>query len=256
MIQQEAYENRIVAFLDMLGFQEHITKTTQDPEHFNKIRNALNFIAQEKAQNDTGLLNMRELGREYSIFSDSIVISYPANYPGAAFYLLLDIIHIQLDMLSAGIVMRGAVTIGELCHNDNIVFGPAMVKAYIMESKEAVVPRVLVDSEVIKHAINNPAPSNSPKEELLYLDDLVSMEQILDIDKETKIYIDFLSQYEQVDSINLYLDLLEKLRAVIIDGILQYEQDSRVLDKYDWLKNYYNNVVKNLKPEYQPNLIP
>ena len=50
-------------------------------------------------------------------------------------------------MMSKGILLRGGITVGQLCHKDNIVYGPAMVEAYELESKSAIYPRVIVSEK-------------------------------------------------------------------------------------------------------------
>ncbi len=44
--------------------------------------------------------------------------------------------------------MRGGVTIGDICFEGSMVFGPAMVKGYGLESEFAVYPRIVVDPAV------------------------------------------------------------------------------------------------------------
>ncbi|PDZ55088.1 hypothetical protein CON15_23105 [Bacillus cereus] len=65
--------------------------------------------------------------------------------------LLLVVVHIQLEMMRKGILMRGGLAVGLLCHNDNIVYGPAMVEAYELESKLAIYPRVVVKENDLKY---------------------------------------------------------------------------------------------------------
>lgn len=42
------------------------------------------------------------------------------------------------------ILIRGAITIGDLIHDNQILMGPAMVEAYTMESQVAKYPRIIV----------------------------------------------------------------------------------------------------------------
>lgn len=45
----------------------------------------------------------------------------------------------------AGFWLRGAVTIGLLHHDEDIVFGPALNRAYELESRHAIFPRIILD---------------------------------------------------------------------------------------------------------------
>lgn len=55
---------------------------------------------------------------------------------------------IQLGMAMWGFFIRGAVTIGEVYHDDRSVFGPALVWAYELESKVAQNPRIIIDPDI------------------------------------------------------------------------------------------------------------
>nr|WP_317187917.1 hypothetical protein [Acinetobacter gerneri] len=46
------------------------------------------------------------------------------------------------------ILLRGALTIGEIYHDENMVFGPAMVEAYELESKVAEFPRIILHDKI------------------------------------------------------------------------------------------------------------
>src|SRR4051794_26916634 len=50
--------------------------------------------------------------------------------------------------LRIGVLLRGGMDFGELYHQDGVVFGEALVRAYNLE-KSARVPRVLVSDSII-----------------------------------------------------------------------------------------------------------
>lgn len=240
------YEERVVVFIDILGFRELIRKTVQDASHYANIKNALNMISSTKEENDHGILAEKEIGKEVTVFSDSIVVSYPVSLLGSVFYLLLDIVHLQLEMLRFGILMRGGMTVGKLYHNDNIVYGPAMIEAYELESKVAVYPRVLVSKMALETATK--FPLNPPEDELKYVIDL------LHEDFDSQLYVNFMSQWQEVDDSVDYLKALLNIKNVIEGALKEYEAKPSILVKYEWLKKYYTSVVEGLKPEYTKGL--
>lgn len=61
------------------------------------------------------------------------------------FYLLLDLVHLQLELASYDVLLRGGITIGDLYHDGSIVYGSAMNEAYLLESKKAKYPRIIAD---------------------------------------------------------------------------------------------------------------
>ncbi|WP_026828213.1 hypothetical protein [Exiguobacterium artemiae] len=239
MIEQEEYGERFIVFIDILGFREHINKTVQDSEYFIKLKDTLNFIADLKKENDA---EKERMGKEITVFSDSIVISYPVEQKGSAFFLILDVVHIQLDMMQKGILMRGGLTVGKLCHNDNIVYGPAMIKAYELETNVAIYPRVVVSQNILEIAAINASPQHTPKEELQWV---MSM---LDIDRDGQFYVDFLSQGQEANDHATYIDALYNIRKLIVDEL---SDDPRppVRMKYEWLKSRFNTIVENVLKE-------
>lgn len=241
MTAHDYYENRVVAFIDILGFREHVRQTLTDTTHAKNIQRVLEFITELKHDNDQGLLSEKELGKEVSVFSDSIVISYPLSLKSACFYLLLDIIHLQLEMMGLGILMRGGVTAGKLYHNDHIVYGPAMIDAYELESKRAIYPRVLVNPIIIEEGMKNAL--HDPEDEL---EQLLSL---LEKDEDHQLFIDYMFQWQEIDEESAYFDALDTTKSLIKDQ-LQSLQDPGVLLKYNWLKRYYNKTLDKLKPQY------
>lgn len=88
-----SYTNRIVAYIDILGFKEKIKKSidNNDDEQINK---GLNRIYQLKLNNDMAKrTGERDLGTEVSIFSDNAVISYPSE-KDYLYEIILDIVEL------------------------------------------------------------------------------------------------------------------------------------------------------------------
>ena len=173
-MDKNVYSKRIVTFIDVLGFKNHIDKSIGNNNYAQHLLSVMKRIANIKDENDNGILSQKELGKEVTVFSDCIVISYPLENEGSLFFILLDIIHIQLDLYFAKIVIRGGVTIGDLYHDDNIVFGPAMVEAYRLESKVAKYPRIIIEKDVLIEGIEKTTPSRHDFEmEIEYLDKIL-----------------------------------------------------------------------------------
>jgi hypothetical protein len=78
-----------------------------------------------------------------------VVISVPASEKGV-FNLLGGIGTLILGAAGSGFLVRGGVSFGDLVHDDECVFGPALNRAYELESKIADKPRVIVDRVVVE----------------------------------------------------------------------------------------------------------
>src|SRR5229473_8151572 len=116
MSEETVYSKRIVAFLDILGFEDHIERTA-DPDYARKILRVLRSIFRVKQENDSDPIPLKEIGIEVTVFSDSVVISYSADDENALFGVILDITHLQLNLMAHGVLMRGGISVGDLYHD-------------------------------------------------------------------------------------------------------------------------------------------
>lgn len=236
-----SYENRFIAFLDILGFKNWIEKTVINESIFNTIKAGLDYISNEREELYHGhYSDMRINNKEISVFSDSIVISYSMD-KGSLFYVLMDLIYICINLNSKGIFVRGGVSFGKLYHKNHECFGPAMVKAYELEQKQAIYPRIVVEPEVVKNGIMNPGPANTPKQELAYIEKLLSEDK-----GEGIFYLDYLSQYEEMDSIEEYMDLICKIKKHVANNLEQTKNHEHLFRKYIWFAKYYNKTVEKV----------
>lgn len=249
----EMYEMRYVAFIDILGFKNKTNMATRDNTEFLRIKGLLEYIA--KLKQDNPPYSKQYIGMEFSMFSDSIVISYPVCGKGNAFNILIDLAHLCLDILAQGYILRGGVTVGYLFHKADICFGPAMNIAVNIE-KMAKYPRVIIDQLVLSKALQYPGISNSVSDEKEFLNILIKCDQGTYIEKnDSPVYIlHYLSLYSEFDDFNHYLLLMDRIRNLIIteygNTFLMNDLDKRrnVQEKYVWFANYFNDTIKNVIP--------
>lgn len=226
--------------MDILGFREKIRETEWNSELRLRLLQTLKFITGLKKENDEGPLSIKEFGKEVTVFSDSIVLSYPLHYESCLFYMLIDLIHIQLELLFKGIIFRGGLVIGDVYHDGSIIFGPGMVSAYYLESRFAKYPRIILEKQTIIDAIKYKARHHSYEQELEYVMSLVKE------DNDGFYFVNFLAQYQELDEPEYYYMMLRKVKEIILFEISRASED-RVLEKYEWIKNYYNETIKIMK---------
>ena len=88
--------------------------------------------------------------QQVTAFSDSIVISHSYEDMHAIDSMLEIVKNLQEQFLMLGYLTRGGMTVGKMYHDDGIVFGPAFVEAYTLESKIAVYPRIALGNELVE----------------------------------------------------------------------------------------------------------
>lgn len=129
-------------FIDILGFSALVSSLELNPELHDLIHWSLNQIKAHKINSDD--VDNSTSRFEVSCFSDSIVMSSDE-------YDLAGIVWasgwLQIQLLRNGILTRGGISKGKTIHANDILYGEGMLKAYHIESKVAVYPRIVLDPE-------------------------------------------------------------------------------------------------------------
>jgi hypothetical protein len=156
------YEQRYVAFIDILGFKELIKRSEKEEPNENENRphavsaifNALNFdLSSINATYKKISLGTESPDLRLNTFSDFVVISSKPT-PGGLDALVFAVWFVVTEWLSKGYISRGGISRGKVVHRgyeegkSPIVFGPAFVSAYTLEQEIADYPRVVLSKEV------------------------------------------------------------------------------------------------------------
>lgn len=158
------YEDRVVAFVDVLGFKEIIYRSAKEPELVRKVHHALDVRNNDWATvfaADVGLtMAPTDFQDRLHSFSDFVVVSVRPDIReiGLMVYIVFKICR---QLLVSGFLSRGGIAKGLLYHRDDtgstdeggppMVFGPAFIDAYLFESSHADGPRVILQNKVREH---------------------------------------------------------------------------------------------------------
>src|SRR5205807_662034 len=85
-----------------------------------------------------------------------IVISFPIKERSEVFWTLNELLGVQVSLIWRGMLSRGAVVEGKVLHTDKMIFGPALVEAYDLESKAALFPRIILGDSLLEVAKRAP----------------------------------------------------------------------------------------------------
>jgi hypothetical protein len=217
----QIYEDRVVAFIDILGFRSHIEKSEKDENEFAKIFLATHFMKSE----ETRKINNDNNYRKATSFSDNIVISYPLDYN---MDIVIDIIELQILLTNHGFLLRGGIACGKLYHDESVVFGKAMIDAYELESNIAKYPRIVLSENYYDLLCNYKSNSN-----------LMNTYLIKDIDGFH--YLNFLhlnNKHNQNERQDIIASIVKMERQ--IDDTLANNKKADIRAKMYWLKNYIN----------------
>lgn len=236
------YENRVLCFVDILGFRSQIQQTLD--KEGKDVGSSIGNIAD-------AILEIRELldidrpeenrGRAVTQFSDSIVISFPINATSEVFWTLNELLAIQINLVFRGMLCRGAVVEGKAIHSDKMVFGPALVEAYELESKAALFPRIILGDSLLEVAKSAHAHHHSAREEVK------SIKSMLKRDSDGMWYIDYVTsaQGELDDPDFGYPSYLNQLSDIVTSGMKS--KDIPVRLKYQWIREKLAPHIASIK---------
>lgn len=248
------YQDRIVAFVDIIGFKAIVEKTVSDEAYFNSIIDSISEIRREFIKHPKSEFQMKVRDLLYDPFdnpdyktmvlqvSDCMVISKLANVYGALEDLVLELalaIHI---LITQGLLCRGCIEYGKVYHTDEYIVGPGYTAAYLGEEKEFV-PAVSLSKEVYSLALQKRSSDARARD---YFDNFVVPHT------SDRFFIDYFNDLEG------YIDVFERPQEHYgkLKRIIQYEytraNDYKIKAKYLWMIDHFNEskIVKSglIKP--------
>ena len=221
-------EKCIVAFIDILGVSA-------------KIKNSI-----EEAIQDVWVVCHRVMKTTYNthvkvkIFSDNIFLC--ASLEQENFIQgLNDFFNVVNEIESTMINMnhsfvRGAVVIGNVHFEENFVLGEALLKAYEIESKIAIFPRIVIDETVFEY-FQKGFPFFKKDFDGVYFYDFIRYAGHILTDHKT-------GRKE-----GTYLNL-RQFKANILENYKNNKNNIAVIQKMNWLRNYLNDYCQEKKFDY------
>lgn len=235
------YSERIVCFLDILGFADHIRGTiypngSDNVDRISEIVEALALAREILDIDHQPVFSPKRVTQ----FSDSIVISFPVDKQSGLFHALAQILWLQMNFLNKGMLCRGAIASGRLMHDADVLFGPAMVDAYTLESKAANYPRVILDQRIIDQGVAAHSDHHDAE------DEQEGIMSFLTKDGDGMFYVDYIGKaIGEFDHPEEYPVYLSKLREIIFNGIKSKDPSIRV--KYSWLREKFNGCLTQIR---------
>lgn len=250
------YENRLVAFIDILGFKEIVKQSQTDLSKIKHIYSVLEYLKNWEVPDkwDLKLVEIEEDSQRRGVetfdirkksnitsFSDSIVVSVKVddNINEMVSTLIINLSYIGAILLEKGVLFRGGLTLGELIHNENgTVFGQGLIDAHNLESFNAKFPRIILSNKLLNE-LNYPLTTKSNRYPYHHYierfdDGCVGFHQM--------IYYQVIASWIEMTKIRL-IESLDKVRKVIVNGLDTTFEKPDVFEKYKWLKVQYNKLI-------------
>jgi hypothetical protein len=251
------YEDRIIAFVDILGFKDIIKESDRNKHKLKLIYEALDFLKNRENSNEWNLkfVEIEEDAQKKGVhnfdisnktnctcFSDTIVVSVISDSEKIneiVSTLIINLSYIGSKLLSEGILIRGGLTIGKLIHNNTgVIMGQGLIDAYELENRVAKFPRIVLSNALIQK-LNYPIDTKRnryPYHQYLkrFEDGCVGFHQM--------IYFEVIQSWVEMNDIIMKTEL-EKIKQVIIVGLDGSFEKPDIFEKYNWLKRQYNELI-------------
>lgn len=229
-------EQRIVGFVDILGFSEAIAEYDRDPQSnlLRHIRDALNTAVQFSLEFAKNFSSRKTNRFEYRLFSDCLCLSNPFFENKNDFLLefvslITTVSSYQLTLMGQELFVRGGISIGSYYADNTMILSGGLVKSAALE-KDAIYPRVVLDNEIV-----NRLKGYSIEE----LNELGVSKAIL-LDTEGKAFLD------PIGSIKMYEPLMKYTLRNMEANEKEVEEDPEISDDIKEMLRIVNENTKRL----------
>jgi hypothetical protein len=225
------YEQRFVAYIDILGWKDACRDPRRHAEvsavakTLNELPTNFSHDLKERLNHTKGVVpDPSHQKTEVVAFSDSLAISTPADLGHTLFFKFLTIV--CRGLLTDGFLTRGGVTVGDLYHKENMIFGPALIDAVELEQKEAIYPRLLCSRELVSEI--DCCPSREPSDQQVIINDHLGRSVVN------------LLAFTQQNNPASWHDIEKKITGIIEAGELQDSQ----LEKWRYMLDVLQKMIQ------------
>ncbi|MFI3213901.1 MAG: hypothetical protein R3Y24_11210 [Eubacteriales bacterium] len=199
-----------VASLDLLGSSYTILHDKND-EHLNHVYNIYNSWKKIKSSG----FYFKNL--QIKFFSDNVVIAIDTSYGQSGLEFLIEFVtYITEHFLNCGYLIRGGISKGQIYMDDLMVWGSGLVNAYILESKKALYPRIIIAKEVVNEISQRTC-------------DIMVL-----LDEDKQYYLSYLRGYGK--NAKSYLQIIQKSLKMVDEQSKTCDDDVKL--KLNWFKKY------------------
>ncbi len=186
-----------------------------------------------------------------AFFSDTLVVASPFEMAEdeefAVGGLTMQAAYLQLNLIAHDWFLRGGLALGDVHIHEGLVYGPALIDAYEVESTQALQPRIVLSPQAVESqraalgAYGD--PTSSPENQLLLQDD------------DGLVFVDYLSVLFD-DPDEDYPTALAMHRDRVTARLERHRGRRAIWEKYRWVAEYHNYTCARHVPDEEELLIP
>jgi hypothetical protein len=237
----DLYPERFCAFIDILGFRELVARLGKDSGAVETLRKVLEAVHNPKIPGVAP--SPWDVDYRTQSISDAVAISTRPT-PEGLMLLFGALNQLTFNLLKEGYFVRGAIVRGHLYHDDTMIFGEALIRAYDLENTVVKYPRIMVHSRVLS-CLSDDVVGISCKSNVLasddgplYLNTLSRMSYDLNASAN--------GPYKDAMAPQRYNAIKDKLDRRYIDAL----DNPAHFEKVKWFAEYWNRSLPMLAPEF------
>lgn len=226
-------KKHLIAYIDILSGKKLIQEDVLD-ENLNKVAEIYQCT---KNIIDTASKGNFACSIDFKVFSDNILLTLTPEINDIKFIdinicnFFCVLAFIQMKALERNILLRGGLTIGDICINKTFAWGKGLLTAIDLEEKYAVLPRIIIDDEVIKQ-----------------IDKIIMRDQ----NKRFPISQDF-DGWMFIDYIRCWghnhIDKIKQYQVFLQNEIQKEQKNTYVMQKLLWQASYCNSYLMTYQVE-------
>jgi hypothetical protein len=152
------YRPALITYLDIMRFKELIDESKLNPAKTDEILQVLRTMKtklhlgvnpfatppQKEEKDSFHTVNFSDLTVRATYLDSHLDLFESVEYE------LMDLAIKQTELVCNGILLRGAITVGDIFIDGHHIFGPGLVDGYLLERDLAVFPRIIIHDELLK----------------------------------------------------------------------------------------------------------
>lgn len=254
MEKKEKIKECFVAFIDVLGFKEMIEQDNGTGQYLEIIKTAIHKGTkqlQERKQQDTNPYKFWFDEFTVKSFSDCFCFSVPLAFEKGekdykqnfvAFYVWIKVFYNEL--LSQGFLCRGGITQGWHYAGEDIIFSKGLVDAYLIESKKANYPIIMISDDLLNR-LRERLFSSEKYYPYMFAHDIAGRNFLHPFNYSIVEEIFFSSKHEKDLSYDIKVrNILLKEYIKILNKKISRNNDKDAIDKCQWLKEFILYVLE------------
>jgi len=215
-----------------------------------RVRQAFSRIA-EYLGDDEDL--KRHYESHWSIVANRALYIAPTKRDGMLpFRAMIKVLHLQMTLVPLGIVVRGAISLGEATAHGEMMIGQGITNAERLRDEVADVPRIIVDPALLQAIDGTPdlwAPHHDSMDELGYVHNLLRE------DTDGLWFVDYLrASNTEVGEPEDYHSFLHEHKVLVQRKLETAKSLDRNTRAITWLWHYHDLRVNSLKSGFAADL--